>query len=188
MVFILSKYLILSDTHDNLESLRKIKRLVVNLDITSIIHLGDYTSPFTLAELLDISSVEFVGILGNNDGDKSKLKELGGGKINEQPLELRIGDYSAIAFHGFKDVKLTKRIIYAIVKSGYYNIVLYGHTHEHDLRLSSNVLVMNPGTLAGYLSNYKSYGIIDLRLGIAEVRELETGKLLAKVSLPNKGS
>jgi len=174
----------MSDTHDNIESLRKIKEVIMKLNISKIIHLGDYTSPFTLMEILSISDIEFIGILGNNDGDKVKLKELGGSKINEQPLELRVGGYNAIAIHGFKDVNLTRRFVYALMKSGYYNIVLYGHTHEYDLRVSNNVLIMNPGTLAGYLSSCKSYGIIDLSQGIAEIRELETDNLLARVALP----
>ncbi|MCD6428607.1 MAG: metallophosphoesterase [Desulfurococcales archaeon] len=177
-------YLVISDTHDDLESIKKIKEVVTKLSISNIIHLGDYTSPFTLMEVLDISGVEFTGILGNNDGDRVKLKELGGSRISEQPLELKVGSYNAIAIHGFKDINLTRRIVHALARSGYYNIVLYGHTHEYDLRVSNNVLIMNPGTLAGYLSSYKSYGIIDLNLGVAEVRELETGSLLAKVTLP----
>ena len=184
MVLTLSIYLVMSDTHDNLESLKKIKEVVMKLNISNIIHLGDYTSPFTLTEVLNIDGVEFTGILGNNDGDKVKLKELGGNRINEQPLELRIGSYNAIAIHGFKDTNLTRRMVYALAKSGYYNVVLYGHTHEYDLRVSNNALIMNPGTLAGYLSNHKSYGIIDLNLGIAEIRELETDNLLARVTLP----
>ena len=176
--------MVVSDTHDDIKSLSKLKEVISKVNVSRVIHLGDYTSPFTLVELLNISNVEFTGILGNNDGDRTKLKELGGNKISEQPLELSIGDYEAIAIHGFKDVALTKKIVHALARSGYYSIVLYGHTHEYDLRVSDAVLIMNPGTLAGYLSNHKSYGIIDLSNSVAEVRELETGNLLAKVTLP----
>ncbi len=177
-------YLIISDTHDNLDSLSKIKDIVKKLSINAIIHLGDYTSPFTLLEILRIDNVGFIGILGNNDGDKIKLMELAGNKISEQPLELKIGKYDVIAIHGFKDPNLTKKIVHALVSSRYYSIVLYGHTHQYDLKISNNVLVMNPGTLAGYLSKHKSYGIIDLNSRVAEVRELESNALLARVGLP----
>ena len=181
----LSTYLIISDTHDAIESLPKIKNVIKELDVSTMIHLGDYTSPFTLTEILKLGDVDFIGLLGNNDGDKVKLMEIGQGKLNEQPLELRIGNYEAVAIHGFKTPDLTKKVVYALVSSNYYNIVLYGHTHQYDLRVSNKVLIMNPGTLAGYLSGRKSYGVINLRLRVAEVRELESNTVLARVNLPD---
>jgi len=181
----LGVYLIISDTHDNLDSLSKIKDIIKELSIKAIIHLGDYTSPFTLVDVLRICNADFIGILGNNDGDKVKLIELAGSKISEQPLELKIGKFDVIAIHGFKDPGLTRRVVHALVSSRYYSIVLYGHTHQYDLRISNNVLIMNPGTLAGYLSKHKSYGIIDLNSRVAEVRDLESNALLARVNLPD---
>jgi putative phosphoesterase len=64
---------VLSDTHDNLQKLRAAPSIAKERSVEVLIHLGDFTSPFTLKELAG-SAQRIVAVLGNNDGDPLALQ------------------------------------------------------------------------------------------------------------------
>lgn len=180
----MTTYLVISDTHDNLTNVRLLKKhLGTTLkSVKYIIHLGDITSPFTLRELINLER-ELIVITGNNDGDKILLKNIYDG-IEDPPLEVNLCSLKALLLHGFKDANLTLRIVNSIARGGYYDIVLFGHTHKHYLDVISGTLVMNPGTLSGYLSPQPTYGILDFNEGKAYVISLTDGRHLLSTSIP----
>jgi putative phosphoesterase len=71
---------IIADTHDNLVPTRKAIKLFNDRKVKYVIHAGDYTSPFTL-KLFKELKCKYVGIFGNNDGDKLLLLERSEGNI-----------------------------------------------------------------------------------------------------------
>jgi len=178
------RVLVISDIHDRLESIGKLKRMVGDVD--QVVILGDIVSPFTLKTILDEVNPNVMGVFGNNDGDKELLKRISP-NVTEQPMELLFDAFKAIAFHGFKSVDLTKKIVYSLCTSTqrYYDIVLYGHTHMYDLSLVNDCLVLNPGALSGYLTSMESYAILSIEGNKvkAEVYDLTNGTLLKVLTL-----
>ncbi len=174
----MSEYLILSDTHDNLDSIRKLVellgegRVLTRANEVKLIHLGDFVSPFTLRMLLEHFHL-VAAVFGNNDGDKVLLRELAP-QIFDQPQEIKLSDFRVLLLHGFKSPKMTLETVNSLAAAGSYDIVLYGHTHTHDVRVVGNgVLVFNPGTLSGYLSNTQTFGLLDLEMRKARVLDLQ---------------
>lgn len=138
-------WLILSDSHDNILKLKKIVEIVKERRITHIFHLGDIVSPFTAPYLL-IDNVEFLGIFGNNDGEKLLLVQKFQNKLHVGPYEKQIGDYRLFLMH-------EPYALRPAIKSQLYDFVFYGHTHQLDVRTEGKTLVVNPGEACGYLTD-----------------------------------
>lgn len=144
---------VISDSHDRLDYLRKAISILKNKNISTLIHLGDYVSPFTIP-LLDIDNV--IGIFGNNDGDKLLLQK----KANENGIKLQRGP-AFIKLDGRKIAFMHEPYeIEAFRKSSLYDLILFGHTHEKEIK--KNPLTLNPGELCGWLTGEGSFAIIDL--------------------------
>jgi putative phosphoesterase len=144
---------VISDSHDRLDYLREAISILKSENISTLIHLGDYVSPFTIP-LLDLDNV--MGIFGNNDGDKLLLQK----KANENGIKLQRGP-AFIELDGRKIAFMHEPYeIEAFRKSNLYDIILYGHTHEKSI--IENPLTINPGELCGWLTNTGTFAIIDL--------------------------
>jgi putative phosphoesterase len=64
---------IMSDSHDNLDAIRKAVKLFNSKDLDIVIHAGDLISPFTATEFQKLDP-ELVAVYGNNDGEREGLK------------------------------------------------------------------------------------------------------------------
>lgn len=179
----MKKILVVSDIHDNLEALVRLKSAVLKENYDLAVFLGDFTSPFTLRELLNFTP-KLIGVFGNNDGDKALLKNLAP-QLVDQPLEEVLDNWKTFLMHGFKDQKLTEKIVYSLCVSGFYDIILYGHTHVPKADVIGKCLTLNPGTLSGYLARFKSYAelIVTDNEVVARIIDLESGKYLAEASI-----
>ncbi|MGC9051468.1 YfcE family phosphodiesterase, partial [Pyrobaculum sp.] len=60
-------------------------------------------------------------------------------------------------YHGTSPVLLR-----ALVESGIYDVVIYGHTHQAAVERRGKTLVVNPGELCGCLTGRSTYAVIDL--------------------------
>ena len=155
---------IMSDTHDNLPLVKKAIEVFNTRDVQHLIHAGDYTSPFTLKLFRDLKC-EYTGIFGNNDGDKLLLQERAGGRIRPQP--------HVFTLHGRKIVVMHEHhVIEALAESGHFDLVVYGHTHEADIRKVGSTLVVNPGEVGTWLYGKSSIAIADLEKMNAELIHL----------------
>lgn len=150
-----------------------------------LIHLGDYTSPFTLRKLTSFN-IRLLGVFGNNDGDKALIiKSLGAlGEIYDQPYEVSVDGVKMLLLHGFGSRDLTDKLVNYIALGGDYNLILYGHTHIHRLELVGNTLIVNPGTLAGYLSDRPTLAFIDTDKSLILILDLINGNVLKSFKLP----
>ena len=165
---------IVSDSHDNISALRKAIEILKQHEVTVLIHLGDISSPFTLRYVVEYPG-KVVIVLGNNDGDKALLKEIAlkaGAVLREGIFVFSISDRKLLLMHGFGSKDNTLEIVNALASSQNFNAVLYGHTHEVDLRYLGNTLVLNPGELCGYLSGKQTLAVLDLRTMKAEILEI----------------
>jgi putative phosphoesterase len=155
---------ILSDTHDNIPLVKKAIGVFNEKEVGYVIHAGDYTSPFTL-KLFQNLQCEYTGIFGNNDGDKLLLQERAGGRIRNQPYIFTLEDRKIVVMH-------EHHVVEALAESGHFDLVIYGHTHEADVRKVKNTLLVNPGEVSTYLYGKSTIALVDLRTLEAEIVEL----------------
>ena len=167
---------IVSDSHDNRRNVRVAARLLRSLGVEYLIHLGDVVAPFTLRDLLEgVKPRGFTLIYGNNDGEKVGLgleASKAGGKALDQPVVLELGGRRILALHGFGTPELTREVVEGLAESGRWDAVLYGHTHEADLRYVRGVLILNPGDLSGQLGK-PSIALLDTAIMRARLIGLE---------------
>jgi putative phosphoesterase len=156
---------IMSDTHDNVPLVKKAIEIFNEKRVGYVIHAGDYTSPFTL-KLFKGLQCEYVGIFGNNDGDKLLLLERAGGHIRNQPYIFTLRDRKIVVMH-------EHHVVDALADSGHFDLVIYGHTHKADVRKVKNTLVVNPGEVSTYLYGKSTVALVDLETLEAEIVELK---------------
>ncbi|MDH4230876.1 MAG: metallophosphoesterase [Nitrospirota bacterium] len=155
---------IIADTHDNMTTLRKAVDYLNAKKVQHVIHAGDFTSPFTSRVLKDLQA-EFTGIFGNNDGDRLLLQKRFNGRLFNQPCLLELHTRKIVVMH-------EHHIIDALAESDRYDLVVYGHTHEPEIRKIKNTLIINPGEVCGWLYGKSTLAIADLSEMTAVIVEL----------------
>ncbi len=157
---------VLSDTHDHISNIKKAINLFTSLEIEFILHLGDFVAPFTAKYFLNMDA-KFIGIFGNNDGEKFGLKKAFSdtGELHSPPYELNIEDKSFLLLHD--PITLD-----SYIKSQKYDYILYGHLHKKDKRTIGKTKIFNPGEVCGIVSGIPSIGYIDTKQDIMEIIDL----------------
>lgn len=146
---------IVSDTHDHMDRLRAALKRFVQEGIEVVLHAGDFVSPF-MAVPFQEAGLRVIGVFGNNDGDKLYLRErfAGVGDLNFGPYEVELGGRKILLMH-------EPRALEALIASGRYDLIVYGHTHRVDVR-EGKPLVVNPGECGGWLSGRATCAVVDL--------------------------
>ena len=163
---------LVSDTHDNVKNARKIASLFSERGVDVVFHMGDIVAPFTLKIFQDFP---LYAVFGNNDGEKLLLKEVAeraGSIISDGPLEVELGGKRFLLVHGWGSVERTKRMVYSFARSGDFDFVLYGHTHQRDVKIIGDSTVINPGEACGCLTSMGSAALLDLDAGEVEFLEI----------------
>jgi len=155
---------IIADTHDNLPVIRKAVEMFNERKVGHVIHAGDFTSPFTFRALKHLAC-DFTGIYGNNDGERVLLQKLSHARIFTQPYILELAGRKIVIMH-------EHQVVDALADSGHFDLVIYGHTHEPDIRTRGNTLIVNPGELSGWLYGKSTIAVADLATLSAELIEL----------------
>ena len=78
---------IIADTHDNLIKIRRAVEIFNSHSVDFVIHCGDFIAPFALNPFDDLRC-EWVGVFGNNDGEKKGLLAKSKGRIKEGRVKL----------------------------------------------------------------------------------------------------
>lgn len=156
---------ILSDSHDHLERLRQVLALFRARGVELVLHAGDFVSPFTAGPFRE-AGLPLIGVFGNNDGDKLYLRErfAGVGELHGGPHELDLGGRRVVLMH-------EPRALDALIASGRYDLIVYGHTHRAEVRAGRS-LVVNPGECGGWLTGRPTAAVVDLRHLQAELLDL----------------
>ncbi len=156
---------VISDTHDNLDNLKKAFDIFTQRGAEHIIHAGDFTSPFTGKILMDFKG-GFTGIFGNNDGDKLLLSNVYQGKIHRQPHILTLHNRKILIIH-------EPDVVEALADSGHYDLVIFGHTHKASIKRVRDTLLFNPGEAGSWLYGKATIGLVNLENMEAEIIEIK---------------
>ncbi len=155
---------IFSDTHDNLDKIKKATELFKQKGVRTVIHCGDIVAPFS-AKLIDAEiSVPIYVVYGNNDGEKEGLKKVFP-QIAEPPLLIDIEHKIIIVAHDFAQIPADM-----IEKA---DILAAGHTHVAEITKKNDKLWINPGDCSGWLKGRASIAILDTDTLKAEIIELK---------------
>ncbi|MBN2853920.1 metallophosphoesterase family protein [Patescibacteria group bacterium] len=133
---------IISDSHDNLENLKKFIDWSLENKIEKIICLGDVAKTETIKYLALSFLGEIFLVKGNaclyKDKDLEKYKNI---KYYGEIGQEIIGDLKIAFVHEPEKIK----------KLTEYNLdfVFYGHTHKPWLEKKGETFIANPGTLGG---------------------------------------
>lgn len=137
---------IMSDSHDNLDAIKKAVSTFNEAKVDMVIHAGDLISPFTAEEFKKLKC-EFKAVFGNNDWEKNGLRYFYRDLcIPENLIELQVQNRKISVYHGTNEA-----IVDALVKSRNYDIVIRGHTHKLEIKKGKCIMI-NPGETCGYLT------------------------------------
>ncbi len=146
---------IISDTHNDVEMVRKAIEVFKDRKVDLVVHAGDLTSPKIL-ELFKDMPCKFV--LGNCDLDaeaiSAKAEKLGFGCV-DNCCDFVLDDKRILLFHG-NDIPLFR----AAVSSGNYDYIIKGHTHTYENYTSNKTRIINPGSI--YREEERTVSILDL--------------------------
>jgi uncharacterized protein len=154
---------IVSDSHDNLPALSKAAGIFNDMEVDHVLHAGDLVSPFTSIPLKTLN-MDFTAVFGNNDGERVGLSNVFRGRIHRAPHSFEIGGKKILLMH-------EPDALDALVASGHYDAIIYGHTHEPEIR-KGRTLVINPGEACGWLKNRRTIAVWDLETGDAGIMPL----------------
>ncbi|MBN2373522.1 metallophosphoesterase [bacterium] len=158
---------IFADTHDNLPMVKKAVSFFNLKEVDLVLHLGDFVSPFFLSAINDLKA-GFIGVFGNNDGDKLMLQM----KFRERGLELFNPPYT-IKRNAGKILMMHEPFeLDALIKSGEYMIISYAHTHIPRMKMEKSTLVVNPGECGGWLYGKSTVAYVDVDSLKGEIYEL----------------
>jgi len=128
---------ILSDTHDDMSSIRRAVDTFNSRGVSHVIHAGDLVSPFTF-ELFSTLQCNMTAIFGNNDGDKVLLQQKSKGNIYPQPFLMTFNEKRIVVVH-------EPDLVGALADSGHFDLIIYGHTHTPDIRKTQCNADSEPG-------------------------------------------
>ncbi len=149
---------LISDTHDDIESIDEAVKIINDREPVVVLHAGDLISPFSAMRFKALKP-PLKAVYGNNDGERSglrsKLIELGG-SIDDF-LELMLDGKRIALYHG-----TLNSVLSSLLSSGRYDAVVSGHTHQVFSRWNGGTLHLNPGEACGYLSAKRTLGFLEL--------------------------
>jgi len=156
---------IIADSHDNVPVVKKAIAFLNEKNVNMVIHAGDYVAPFTV-RLFKEFNCPWIGVFGNNDGEKKGLTVVSENRIQEPPYELNLGGKSVYIAHDifpeFPDGNVPGR-----------DIIISGHSHNASVEKRRNQVYINPGELCGYVSGKCTIALLDTEKLEAEIVEIK---------------
>ncbi|MFH1768802.1 MAG: metallophosphoesterase [Candidatus Omnitrophota bacterium] len=142
-----------SDSHDHITKIKEMVQIIKKERVDFLLHGGDFIAPFALNPLDDLIC-DWLGVFGNNDGERTGLEKKSGGKIKTGPYFLELSSKRIALMHEFKPSDA--------------DVLIYGHTHNPSIRKDGQ-LIINPGEVCGWLTGKSSLAILDLSSLEAEI-------------------
>ena len=160
---------LISDSHDDKQSLKAALRLLRKLGAERLIHCGDLTSAGT-ADLL--KGWPLVYVEGNMDREAERVRQtvLALDPANSVGLsyEGEIGPARIAVTHGHLQGEIDR-----LLGAETCDYLLLGHTHRRRDERIGRTRVINPGALGGLQFESRSFGVLDLQTGALEIFELD---------------
>ncbi|MFH1942990.1 MAG: metallophosphoesterase [bacterium] len=151
---------IMSDSHDNLPAVSKAVSVFNDAEVSLVIHAGDFVSPFVSEPLKELES-EFVAVFGNCDGERFGLFRAFGERIHRAPHSFEWSGKRILILHEPDNLD-------ALAASGHFDAVIYGHTHDVDVR-EGRTLIVNPGECCGWLRRRRTVALWDVASGGVDI-------------------
>ncbi|MBS7644655.1 metallophosphoesterase [Candidatus Bathyarchaeota archaeon] len=161
---------VISDTHDRLPFIMKAVEMLNEMDLELVIHCGDYSAPFAIDPYKDLKH-HMIGVYGNNDAEKSLIAS----KMKSCGKEVR-GEFAKLDLDGAVTAVLhghDSELLEALIDSGGFDVILYGHTHEVKVERRLKSLIVNPGELCGYLTGKPTMAILDPKTRRIEILDVK---------------
>ncbi len=149
---------IISDTHDDIPMIKAAISKLNELDVSLVLHAGDYISPFTARPYSELKA-KMIGVYGNNCAEREKLKEVYavvGKEIKGNFAEVEAGGRRIALLHGHDEALLR-----SLIDHGGFDIVVHGHNHKAKICRQGSTLDVNPGEVCGYVSGRRSIAVLD---------------------------
>jgi len=161
---------LMADTHDCLPMVDTAVKALNREGVELVLHAGDYVAPFVISELMKLKA-KFIGVYGNNDGDKDLLKKKSG---ERDRFEIR-GTFASISIEEVQTALLhgsEPELLKALIKQEAFDLVIFGHTHRLDITQHGKTYVINPGEVCGYISGKSTVAVFDSDTFETEIIEL----------------
>jgi len=130
-----------------------------------ILHAGDYVAPFSMAPLEELKA-PYLGVFGNNDGEKIGLQSRSEGRLRPGPRFLQVNGQSILLVHDLQGG-------YPQGPSGRtLRLLVHGHTHRPEIRREGSTLLFNPGEVGGWLTGRATMGLFHLETMEAKIIDL----------------
>ncbi|MCD6080682.1 MAG: metallophosphoesterase [Candidatus Omnitrophica bacterium] len=141
---------LLSDTHDNLPKIAKAVEFFNKNRVELVIHAGDFVAPFSILSFEKLNC-EWIGVLGNNDGEKEGLIKKSKNRIKQGPISLVLDNKKLIVIHDIENYD-----------NEHADIIIFGHTHKPEVKKIGGRLLINPGEASGWLSGKATIAVVEL--------------------------
>jgi len=160
---------ILSDTHNNLRGLQTALAFFKRKRIGTLIHCGDLTGVEVAQKL---AGFRVICVFGNGDIASGLIRETLLAQNPDSSAGLvfsgRIGGVRIGATHGHLPGRLEE-----LVRSGEYDFVFTGHSHQHKEERFGFTRLINPGALGGLRPESRHVCALDLKTGRAEFIKIQ---------------
>ncbi len=156
---------VLSDSHDHLTLLRKAVEVCNSTEVGLVLHAGDFVAPFSLKPLEGLKA-PYVGVFGNNDGEKVGLRNRSGGRLMPGPRYLEVNGRTILLVHDLEGE-------YPQGPSGRtLHLLVHGHTHRPEIKREGQTLLFNPGEVGGWFTGRATMGLFHLETMEARIIDL----------------
>ncbi len=159
---------VFSDIHDNLIKLDVALQKFKEREITTLIFCGDFCSPIP-ARTMGAFEGEVHCVFVNVDGDSFPLSMFAG---SEFPILKLLGQLAELELDRAR-VAVTHYPLYgrALARTGDYQAVFSGHTHELHEEKIGDCLWLNPGEVMGWKGR-ATCAVYDTATNSAEILDL----------------
>ena len=153
---------LMADSHDHLPRIEHAVDLFNRHQVQLVIHAGDFVAPFALAPLERLQC-EWVGVFGNNDGERAGLEQRSQGRIRVGPHRMELKNRRLTVIHILDELDRNQEQT---------DVIIFGHTHQAEIRHEGNILLINPGETYGWLHGRATVAMLELPTLTVELMDL----------------
>ena len=157
---------IIADTHDNRRAISKAVEVFNQRGVGMVFHAGDLISPFTADDFSRLKCKMTI-VFGNNDGERIGLHHTFSklGTIGKGPKKCEFHGKRFVLMHEptcIDELSIDKQV----------DVIIYGHTHEKDIRNTGDTLIINPGEAGQWVTGRSTIVLLDLITMEAEIEDI----------------
>ncbi len=160
---------IMADSHDRLPLVDVAVKVLNEKNVELVLHAGDYIAPFVIPHFKPLKA-KFIGVFGNNDGEKNGLKKKFEGlnaNVHEDIADIMVDGVKIALLHGSEE-----ELLQGLINAQSHDVIVRGHTHEAKTYRKGKTLIINPGEVCGYLTEKSTIALLNSQTKETEIIEL----------------